>query len=108
MKAKCLNRGWRCQSSQLFLSSGDRVAVLSPSTAAPGFVPAVHEQARQRLITDVGIVPVEHPTTRALGASARERARDINAAFADPTIRTLITTAGGDDQITVIPTLDRN
>src|SRR4051794_8505226 len=29
--------------------AGDRVAVVSPSFAAPGFAPAVHEQAMERL-----------------------------------------------------------
>ena len=31
---------------------------------------------------------------------------DINAAFADPTIRAILAVLGGDDQITVIPHLD--
>ena len=31
---------------------GDRVAILSPSLAAPGFAPAVHEQAMARLEAD--------------------------------------------------------
>jgi len=85
---------------------GDRVAVLSPSFAAPGFAPAVHEQAMRRLTELTGLVPVEYPTTRELGASAEDRARDLNAAFADPDIRAVLSTIGGDDQITVIPHLD--
>lgn len=52
------------------------------------------------------MVPVEYPTTRLLGASPEARAADLNAAFADPDIRAIITTIGGDDQITVIPHLD--
>ena len=47
---------------------GDRVAVLSPSFAAPGAAPAVHEQAMQRLEHLTGLVPVEYPTTRLVGA----------------------------------------
>ena len=86
--------------------SGDRVAILSPSLAAPGFAPAVHEQAMVRLEALTGLVPVEYPTTRRLGASPEERARDINAAFADPSIRAILATVGGDDQIAVIPHLD--
>ena len=85
---------------------GDRVAVLSPSFAAPGFAPAVHEQAMRRLGEVTGLVPVEYPTTRRLGASAQDRAADLNAAFADPAIRAVLATVGGDDQITVIPHLD--
>lgn len=85
---------------------GDRVAVLSPSFAAPAVAPAVHEQAMRRLTEVTGLVPVEYPTTRELGASPVDRARDLNAAFADPDIRAVLATIGGDDQITVVPHLD--
>lgn len=85
---------------------GDRVAVLSPSFAAPGFAPEVHEQAMRRLTEVTGLVPVEYPTTRRLDASARDRAADLNAAFADPAIRAVLATIGGEDQITVVPHLD--
>ena len=85
---------------------GDRVAVLSPSFAAPAVAPAVHEQAMQRLEALTGLVPVEYPTTRRSGATARDRADDVNAAFADPQIRAVLATIGGEDQITVVPHLD--
>ncbi|GGK90776.1 LD-carboxypeptidase [Mangrovihabitans endophyticus] len=86
---------------------GDRVAVLSPSFAAAGAYPRVHEQAMTRLTEVTGLVPVEYPTTRKIGATARERAADINAALADPGIRALLAVIGGEDQITVIPHLDQ-
>lgn len=85
---------------------GDRIAVLSPSFAAPGAFPAVHEQAMARLAELTGLVPVEYPTTRQLDASAEARASDLNAAFADPEVRAILATIGGDDQIRVIPHLD--
>lgn len=85
---------------------GERIAVLSPSFAAAGAFPAVHEQAMRRLSEVTGLVPVEYPTTRKVGASARERAADINAAFADPSIRGILAVIGGEDQIAVIPHLD--
>ncbi len=85
---------------------GDRVAILSPSFAAPAVAPAIHEQAMRRLADLTGLVPVEFPTTRRLGASARDRADDLNAAFGDPEIRAILATVGGEDQITVIPHLD--
>ncbi|HEY6933711.1 MAG TPA: S66 peptidase family protein [Marmoricola sp.] len=85
---------------------GDKVAVLSPAFAAPAVAPAVHEQALERLRAVTGLVPVEFPTTRKLGASARERAEDLNRAFADPEIRGILATVGGEDQITVVPHLD--
>ncbi|MEV6306179.1 S66 peptidase family protein [Actinoplanes sp. NPDC051861] len=88
------------------LRPGDRVAVLSPSFAAPAVFPAVHEQAMERIRTDLGLEPVEFPTTRRLGAAPADRAADLMAAFADPAIRAVFATIGGDDQITVLPHLD--
>jgi muramoyltetrapeptide carboxypeptidase LdcA involved in peptidoglycan recycling len=87
-------------------TAGDKVAVLSPSFAAPAVAPAVHEQAMDRLRVVTGLVPVEFPTTRMLDASPRQRAADLNAAFADPEIRAVLATIGGEDQITVVPHLD--
>lgn len=84
---------------------GDRVAVLSPSFAAAGVFPEVHEQAMRRFTEVTGLIPVEYPTTREVGASPVARASDINAAFADPGIRGILAVVGGDDQITVIPHL---
>lgn len=88
------------------LRSGDRVAVLSPAFAAPAVAPALHEQALRRLTELTGLIPVEYPTTRQLDASPQARAADVNAAFADPGIRGILATIGGDDQITVVPHLD--
>lgn len=85
---------------------GDRVAVVSPSFAAAGAFPEVHEQAMRRLAALTGLVPVEYPTTRRVGATARDRAADLNAAFADPSIRAVLAVVGGEDQITVIRHLD--
>src|SRR4051812_38624499 len=86
--------------------AGDKVAVVSLSFAAPAVAPAIHEQALRRLEAATGLVPVEFPTTRKLGSTARERADDLNAALADPEIRAVLATIGGNDQITVIPYLD--
>src|SRR3954451_25021715 len=85
---------------------GDKVAVLSPSFAAPAVAPEVHEQALRRLKDVTGVVPVEYPTTRRLGASPQDRAAGLNAAFSDPEIRAVLATIGGEDQITVVPHLD--
>lgn len=88
------------------LSAGDRVAVVSPSFAAPGRFPAVHDLAMRRLRDDFGLVPVEYPTTTRLGSSPQDRAADLMAAFADPSIGAILATIGGDDQLTVLPYLD--
>ncbi|HEY0698421.1 MAG TPA: LD-carboxypeptidase, partial [Micromonospora sp.] len=85
---------------------GDRVAVLSPSAGLPAVFPHVYELGLRRLREEFGLEPVEYPTTRAPHADPRDRARDISAAFADPSIRAVLATVGGDDQITVVPHLD--
>jgi muramoyltetrapeptide carboxypeptidase LdcA involved in peptidoglycan recycling len=85
---------------------GDRVAVLSPSAGLPQIFPALHEQGLRRLREELGLVPVEYPTTRVLGAPAADRARDVSLAFADPHVKAVLAVIGGDDQITVIPRLD--
>ncbi|MEV4637761.1 S66 peptidase family protein [Actinoplanes sp. NPDC049548] len=87
------------------LAAGDRVAVLSPSFAAPAEFPALHQRAMQRLRQDFGLVPVEFPTTRR-HASPQERADDLMAAYADPGNRAVFATIGGNDQITVLRHLD--
>jgi muramoyltetrapeptide carboxypeptidase LdcA involved in peptidoglycan recycling len=85
---------------------GDRVAIVSPSFAAPALFADLHEQAMRRLRDDFGLEPVEYPTTRRLAARAADRAADLMAAYADPSIRAVLATIGGDDQITVLPHLD--
>lgn len=85
---------------------GDHVAILSPAFAAPAIAPQIHEQAMRRLRDLTGLIPVEYPTTRELDATPEARAADVNAAFADPRIRAILATIGGDDQILVVPHLD--
>ena len=73
---------------------GDRVAVVSPSAAAPARFPAVHALAMRRLREEFGLEPVEYPTTRRLDSSPQDRAADLMAAFADPGIRAVLATIG--------------
>jgi muramoyltetrapeptide carboxypeptidase LdcA involved in peptidoglycan recycling len=88
------------------LHRGDHVAIVSPSWAGAGVFPEVHEIALRVLRDELDLVPVEYPTTRQVGAVAQDRARDLNAAFADPDIKAVMAVIGGDDQITVLPYLD--
>jgi muramoyltetrapeptide carboxypeptidase LdcA involved in peptidoglycan recycling len=88
------------------LQPGDQVAIVSPSWAGAGVFPEVHELGLRVLREELGLVPVEFPTTRQVGASPEERARDLNAAFAESTIKALMAVIGGSDQITVLPHLD--
>ncbi|MEU4219783.1 S66 peptidase family protein [Actinoplanes sp. NPDC026623] len=87
------------------LSAGDRVAVVSPAYPAPADYPALHEQSLLRLREHFQLEPVEFPTTRRHSPAAA-RAEDLMAAYADPSIRAVLATIGGDDQITVLPHLD--
>lgn len=88
------------------INPGDKVALLSPAWAAPAYFPQIHVQAVERLERLLDVEVVEYPTTRKMNASVAERAADVNAAFADPEIRAILTTVGGDDLIRVVPHLD--
>jgi len=87
------------------LKPSDKVAVLSPSFAAPGKFPEVYELGLSRLKDVFSLVPVEYPTTRKQGATTEERAKDLIAAFEDPEIKAIIATIGGNDQVTYIKNL---
>ncbi|HET8984880.1 MAG TPA: S66 peptidase family protein [Trueperaceae bacterium] len=86
--------------------AGERVAVLSPAAGLPAILPLPFDLGLTRLREEFGLVPVEYPTTRQMGASPRARAADVNAAFADPSITAIIASIGGDDLITVLRHLD--
>jgi muramoyltetrapeptide carboxypeptidase LdcA involved in peptidoglycan recycling len=85
---------------------GDRVAILSPSMGLPAVYPTVYEQGLRRIQEVFGLVPVEYPSTRTMNAPLQERARDVHAAFADPNVRAIIASIGGDDQIKLLKYLD--
>ena len=63
------------------LTKGDKVAILSPSFAAPGRWPHVYELGLKRIREVFELEPVEFPTTKKVGASKEERAKDLMDAF---------------------------
>lgn len=85
---------------------GDAIAVLSPSAGLPARFPLPYELGLRRLREEFGLRPVEYPTTRAREASPAERAADIHAAFADPDIRAVVASIGGEDELKVLAHLD--
>jgi muramoyltetrapeptide carboxypeptidase LdcA involved in peptidoglycan recycling len=87
------------------LRKGDKVAILSPSFAAPGRFPHVYELGLKRLREIFELEPVAFPATAKLGATGEERAADLVAAFKDPSIKGIITSLGGNDQVTYIKNL---
>jgi len=84
---------------------GDKIAILSPSFAAPGRFPHVYELGVKRLHDIFGLEAVTFPATAKLGATGEERAADLIAAFEDPSIKGIITSLGGNDQVTYIKNL---
>jgi muramoyltetrapeptide carboxypeptidase LdcA involved in peptidoglycan recycling len=84
---------------------GDKVAVVSPSGGLPEIFPAPYELGLERL-RSFGLEPVEYATTRKLGTTPADRAADLHAAWSEPSIRAVIATIGGDDQLTVLKHLD--
>jgi len=89
------------------LKKGDKVAILSPSFAAPGKWPHVYELGCRRLKDVFGLEPVEFPTTKMIGANGEERAEDLIDAFENKEIKAVIASLGGDDQITYIKNLPK-
>lgn len=88
------------------VKAGDKVAILSPSAGLPEIFPEVYELGLRRLHKEFGLIPVEYPTTRKMHSTPEARAHDIMTAFADPEIKAVICSIGGDDQIKVLKYLD--
>lgn len=93
------------------LNSGDKIAILSPSSGMPFIFPWVYEQGLDQIKNVFDLVPVEYPTARQspeyLSLNPKARAEDINAAFADPSIKGIFATIGGNDQIRILPYLNK-
>ncbi len=93
------------------LKPNDKVAIVSPSSGMPFLFPWVYEQGLDRLKKVFQLEPVEFPTARQspeyLSRNPKARAEDINGAFADPAIKGIIATIGGNDQIRILPHLDK-
>lgn len=90
------------------LKRGDKVAILSPSFAAPGKWPHVYDLGLTRLREVFELEPIEFSTTKKLGASKEDRASDLVAAFENKEIKAVIASLGGDDQVTYIKNLPKD
>jgi len=92
------------------LSRGDTVAVLSPSWGGPSIYPNVFELGLRNLENLFGLKIKEYPTARMadaeIYANPKARAEDINRAFADPEVKGIIASIGGDDSVRILPYLD--
>jgi muramoyltetrapeptide carboxypeptidase LdcA involved in peptidoglycan recycling len=92
------------------LQPGDKVATVSLSWGGPGTFPHRYEAGKKQLQEEFGLTVVEMPNTLRdadwLHRNPRARADDLMAAFADPSIKGIISTIGGDDSIRILPYLD--
>jgi muramoyltetrapeptide carboxypeptidase LdcA involved in peptidoglycan recycling len=87
------------------LSKGDKVAIVSPSFAASAAWPHVHELGLKRLREVFEFEPVMYPATAKLDATSEDKSADLVSAFSDPDIKGVISTLGGDIQVTYIKNL---
>lgn len=94
------------------LNPGDKIATVSLSWGGPSVFPHRYHVGVKQLQDEFGLQVVEMPNTlRDAGWLARNpqaRADDWMQAFADPSIRGIFATIGGDDSIRILPFLDLN
>lgn len=94
------------------LQPGDKVATVSLSWGGPGTFPHRYEAGKKQLQDEFGLVVVEMPHTLSdavwLYQNPQARAEDLMAAFADPEIKGVVSTIGGNDSIRILPYLDLN
>ncbi len=92
------------------LQAGDQVATISLSWGGPGAFPRRYEAGKRQLQDEFGLTVVETPHALCdaswLQRNPQARAQDLMEAFADPSIKAIISTIGGDDSIRILPYLD--
>lgn len=92
------------------LRSGDTIATLSLSWGGPGAFLHRYEAGKAQLQAEFGLNVVEMAHTLKspdwLHRNPQARAEDLMVAFADPSIKGIFATIGGDDSIRILPWLD--
>jgi muramoyltetrapeptide carboxypeptidase LdcA involved in peptidoglycan recycling len=92
------------------LKVGDTIAVVSTSWGGPSVFPHVFDRGINVLQRVFGLEVRELPTARIpaaeLASNPRRRADDLNLGFADPSIRAIVTSIGGDDSVRILEHLD--
>lgn len=91
------------------LQKGDIIATLSPSWGGPSKFPHIYESGLKTL-EKIGFKVKEFPSARKeadfLYNNPEFRANDINNAFADPEVKGIITSIGGEDSVRILPYLN--
>jgi muramoyltetrapeptide carboxypeptidase len=91
------------------LKKGDTIALVSPSSPLAGHVPHRVKAARntlEKLGFKISIGKNALKVTDYTAGTPRERADDLNAAFADKTVKAIICFIGGNHANQVVPLLD--
>lgn len=92
------------------LKAGDTIAVISPSSGLANIFPHVYHNGLRILRETFGFNILEMPTAMMdddrLYHHPELRAKDINDAFANPEVKGIITTIGGDDSVRILEYLD--
>ncbi len=94
------------------LNPGDKIATVSLSWGGPGTYPYRYQIGVQQLQDEFGLQVVEMPNTLKdadwLACNPKARAEDWMQAFADPSIKGIFSTIGGEDSIRILPFIDYN
>lgn len=92
------------------LQPGDKVAAITLSWGGPATFPHRYEAGIRQLQDEFDLQVVETPHALSddswLHRNPRARAEDLMEAFANPSIKAIISTIGGDDSIRILPHLD--
>lgn len=94
------------------LNPGDKIAAVSLSWGGPSVYPHRYRIGVQQLQDEFGLHVIEMPNTLKdadwLSRNPKARADDLMQAFADPSIKGIFSTIGGDDSIRLLPYIDLN
>ena len=92
------------------LNPGDKIATVSLSWGGPSVFPHRYQAGVKQLKDELDLQVVEMPNTLRdadwLAKNPKARADDLMQAFADPSIKGIFSTIGGDDSIRLLPFLD--
>ncbi|RIK31556.1 MAG: LD-carboxypeptidase [Anaerolineae bacterium] len=94
------------------LNPGDKIATVSLSWGGPSVFPHRYQTGVRQLQDEFDLQVVEMPNTLRdadwLAKNPKARADDWMQAFADPSIKGIFATIGGDDSIRLLPFIDFN
>src|SRR5258706_6387613 len=89
------------------LNPGDKVATVSPSWGGPSVFPQRYQIGVQQLQNEFGLIVVEMPNTLKnaswLASNPKARADDLMQTFADPSIKGIFATIGGERSSRCLP-----